>query len=292
MLNQYRTKPLTRIFVLFASLFLFACTTTPDGASDTAAGSGPGEAGGQRTAGDNGDTGEDAGPGAAETQTAASAADNTPDTSDAIDADAPKGEAEGQAASSASSGAAASTMAEAIAGDLTPLLEASHFFASTASRYRQAATLARDPEYITLLTSLAEERQALANETSQAVIYYEADDLADNAGKPTAAYIGTAAQAGGEALGEALIESETALIDRLRRYLADDAVSVDAKTYFQAILPDLRSDRERVADLSGIELETAEPPADDEPDRDGSDGGDAEDDLSPQATDRSAASVI
>ncbi|GGC96690.1 hypothetical protein [Aquisalinus flavus] len=134
---------------------------------------------------------------------------------------------------------------------LTGILLAASESYDIANTDAAAASLVRAGEAPSLYETLGGARQSLAREV-QARVADLGGELretasADGEGFYVIVDIANAVEKGPAlVLAEALV-GETYLIDRLRGYLSDPAISVETKTFFQEILPGLRAERDAIA---------------------------------------------
>lgn len=134
--------------------------------------------------------------------------------------------------------------------ELTGILLAASQSYDVASSDEAAASLVRAGEAPSLYETLSEARQSLAAEVQARVTELDGQvrETASAEGEDFYAVvnIADAVQEGPELVLAEALSGESYLIDTLRGYLADPAISVETKTFFQEVLPGLRAERDGI----------------------------------------------
>lgn len=135
--------------------------------------------------------------------------------------------------------------------ELTGILLAASQVYDIAAADDAAASLVRAGEAPSLYETLGAARQSLAGEVQGRVAGLDGNvrETASEDGEDFYAIvdIANAVEEGPELVLAEALSGETYLIDTLRAYLSDAAISVETKTFFQEILPGLRAERDAIA---------------------------------------------
>ncbi|NHK26615.1 DUF2383 domain-containing protein [Parvularcula flava] len=135
--------------------------------------------------------------------------------------------------------------------ELTAILLAASQSYDAAAGNEAAADLVRAGEAPSLYETLGDARNSLAREVQVRVADLDGEARttasAEGDGFFAIVNISDALQGGAELVLAEALSGESYLVETLRGYLADPAISVETKTFFQEVLPGLRAERDALA---------------------------------------------